>query len=258
MNALNEHIRRRIRPGRVQTYLSLMRSLEFIGNKDFPERIVFSKRYLMDGQHRLTAIILLGKPVVINTVTAVSEEYFKHMGAVLPRMPKERLRLHEDPFINGKVIEQINVILKLHNKSFNRTWTPGEYMTIFDRYEEELLWASTAAGRSVKGITRVGIRVALGEYYGEDEGRAIEFANGLKAIDGPIQQARMMRDWALRTTAGSGNGSCVEDYERTAFCLRQHANAIMIKNVLRLDKIPYSGRPLGSDKPNLLQVGAAA
>jgi hypothetical protein len=73
--------------------------------------------------------------------------------------------------------------------------------------------------------------VAFCRYYELDKKRAQEFVASFVVPDGDVQQARMLRDYLLRTPATGGGSERFACYGKAAYCCRAHYESRKITQI---------------------------
>lgn len=132
---------------------------------------------LIDGQHRLLAIIQASKPAQMLVAREIDEDAYRHIDGGQPRSVADRQRFVSDPNLNRKIAALVSTRAKV--------LSPGKNPTI-DQLDDEFLAfdeAYTAVGKhwmhSVARVTRADVGAALVSYAAHDKKKADLFARQL-------------------------------------------------------------------------------
>lgn len=193
---------------------------------DHPHPIIIgSDGFVVDGQHRLHAIILSGKAVSMRVQFGVDPTIRKYIDNNIPRSLGDRVTFMDDPSLNKKAAEIVNALFTVkYNQSNKKKPTPDEALFLWKQYEPQMI-ALIEKRRNERGTGRAYVYAALIEYCALSMERGVEFFNSLMNPDGPVQPARMLRDWLLRSAntidCRGGRGMNVV-YKKSVYCMKAH------------------------------------
>lgn len=233
LNTGNRWVRRRL----VEYLKDQIKNGEWRG--DHPQPIVFSREgRLIDGQHRLMAIAGAGlsadDAVMVRVETGADDNVREYLDTGAPRGLSDRVELVMDHRMN-KVISQLCThrhSLSSYGKS-NRP-SPEQAREIFEKHREAMLFVARYK-RNDKGVGLISVASAAVEYYEIDPAKAEIFYPAIFVADSSCQQARILRDWLLRTiiftAARRGSAAGQDVYARAVGCMKAHKEGREIKIV---------------------------
>ena len=188
---------------------------------DHPQPIVFSVAgRLIDGQHRIFAILKANMEVTATVLCGSRDELREYIDTGISRTLEDRVSFDQDLGTNKRVGSIISAWMCLEKNKVHRV-TPAEAMDTFNLHKEAILFAADFGKSHQKGITTSSVMVAAGQMYERDGKKACEFTASLVNPDGPVQQARMLRDYLLRA-AGGGSAAQRERYQKSVGCMKSH------------------------------------
>jgi hypothetical protein len=216
---------RRLRPTHVKWLVRMMKSHEW--QEQHPNPLAFSTRgILLDGQHRLTAVVQHGEPVAMSVVTGRSPETFAYIDSGVVRSMHDRVSVDDSTTTNMRAImvAQSWCLLEMtvsQNKTalYGVKLTPQQIADCVERHREAILWVAAHPVRSQRGIKKVGVSVALAMFYEIDPIQAGRFADALCVPQTKIQQTIALRE-AMIATHGRGGGADIGDaIRRTVYAI---------------------------------------
>jgi hypothetical protein len=207
---------RRLRPSHVKWLVKMMQSDEW--QEQHPSPLAFStKGILLDGQHRLTAVVQHGEPVVMAVVTGRPPETFAYIDSSVPRSMHDRVSVDDSTTTNTRavMVAQSWHALEMavaHNKTslYTHKPTPQQIADCIERHRDAILWVASHPVRSQRGVKKVGVSVALAMFYEIDPIQADRFANALCVPQTEIQQTIALRE-AMIAVHGKGGGADIGD-----------------------------------------------
>jgi hypothetical protein len=190
---------RRIRRGLVEFLKAQIKTGEW--QEDHPQKIIFSRKpRLIDGQHRLIAISESGQSVIAGVVCGARDELREYIDTGTSRTLEDQVAFVDDLNLNRSISTLI--VFRFWGRGgqgMKRKPSPGEARDLFVSMREALVFAATnVVARRVRGLSRAPIGLAIAEFYERDPERATAFTEALMQPDGPIQQARILREFAFR------------------------------------------------------------
>lgn len=177
---------------------------------------------LIDGQHRLLAIVAANKPAQLMVAREVEEDSYRHIDGGAPRTFADRLRLCNDATAN----KTLNAIVRMHI-----VITRGQSAVNVNAIEDQFLSmdaAYMAASKSwlkrVPGVTRAEVGAAMASYFQAHPKEAHEFCQQLVTGEGLYagMPAHVLREGLLAGRAGQGSGSLAETYYKSIAAMKAH------------------------------------
>jgi hypothetical protein len=207
--------------------------------EDHPQPIVFSKSgRIIDGQHRLYAIAELdisnNEALIIRVETGADDGVREYIDTGVPRSLDDRVELESDPVVN-KALSQLCTFAHALKRNSKTKPSPDDFKEWFASHHDSGLFVAKHIKRE-KGVGKIQIAYAAVEYYEINAAKASEFYPALFIVDSDVQQARMLRDYMLRTigTAASNTNSQMwrnTVYARSVGCMKAHLEGREIKIV---------------------------
>ncbi len=218
---------RRVRPGLVKYLSSQISSGEWM--PDHPQPIAFSDAgRLIDGQHRLHAIIVAGVSVEARIEFGVPDKMREYLDTGISRGLEDRVCLIEDHRYNKVASQIVNYLFTSMTSSTTRP-SPEQAREIFESHRDSITWISQHK-KNDQGIGRVSVVVAAMEYYERDREKAADFYSSLVIPDGPVQQSRILRDYLLQANRITGGSTGrVQVYGRCVGAMKAHLEDREIK-----------------------------
>lgn len=185
--------------------------------EDHPQPIVFSViPRMIDGQHRMQGIFLSGCTVTAHIRTGVRDSLREYLDTGISRKLEDRVQFVDDLSLNQRcasIVTAMHSLKMVRSGGSGCSWrcSPSEAMDSFNLHRQGILFAAEVMGHRAKGICRTAVMSAFVFFYERDPDRAQEFALSLLQPDGPVQPARILRDWLLRNTVGSSGGMAQRD-----------------------------------------------
>jgi hypothetical protein len=170
--------------------------------EDHPQPIVFSKSgRIIDGQHRLYAIadldISSNEALIIRVETGADDGVREYIDTGVPRSLDDRVELESDPVVN-KALSQLCTFAYNLKSGVRHKPSPDDFKEWYARHHDSSLFVAKHHKRD-KGVGKIQIAYAAVEYYEINAAKASDFYQALFVVDSDVQQARMLRDYMLRT-----------------------------------------------------------
>lgn len=198
---------------------------------DHPQPIVFSGvGRLIDGQHRLSAISISGEAVECNVIFGARDELRQYLDTGISRTLEDRVALVDDPVTNKHLCAIINLLWCMARGRITRP-SPEDAKEVFGSNPDGLLFGADTVKRNVKGMTRIAICASLAEMYRRDKEKATDFRDSMCQVDGPVQQARVLRDFINRNVKSgmSGSQATYDMFRRGAYAMISYLESKEIK-----------------------------
>ena len=183
---------------------------------------------MLDGQHRIQAIIASGETVVANCAGGAREEVREYLDTGCSRSLDDRVEFHDDQFVNHRCAALVNGLYTIRyfigsegGKFKNCKPTPTEAKRLFDEHSEAITHLARKWSASIKGIRQAPVMCAFIALYERDPMLCDNFWDSMHSVDGNIQPARALRDWLIRYAGPKRGYSRVTDlYAKTLYAMR--------------------------------------
>jgi len=177
---------------------------------------------LLDGQHRLAAIVKAGVSVRMVVTRGVKREMQLFMDDHARRTASDSLSLHRQEKITSTDIAIIRAATSLSQTQLTRHFSKAELDEALDLFSSALSFCHkyTHGVDRQRGVAAAPVwgAVALAWFYVDDTHRLIEFCEILvgreMAKDEFNNSAQMLREWLLRTGVSAGP-SRIEAFKKT-------------------------------------------
>lgn len=185
---------------------------------------------LLDGQHRLEAIIKAGKFVEMMVTTGADQNTYKVMDINKVRAHFDRIHLVDDPKQNQLLCIAINAYLR-HAVSGRGTTPVDDIETEFLTRTDSWLWAAKTFKGPNRGLNVSAVTAAMAIYHSDSPAKATAFAasflDGTGLSDGsPIL---LLREGLLSKRIDTKNA---EAYWKTVAACRAHRDNRKLSNLL--------------------------
>ena len=226
-----------ISPSTVRKCKALLTSGDW--QPEHPGRILFNTEgNVADGQHRLSAIVEYGQPVLVSIETLVPLECEPHIDGHSPRAMNWRVRLSDESNAMNKYCVAITkVMAEMRRGVVSPSLSVRQCESLFAQHSEAIVFAASVLSRKLVGVSRAPVALAVAEMYERNATGAADFVGSLFDPDGTIQQARRLREWLLsnasRKVGGAGGRAVI--YGRSVFAMKSY-----------LSRRPISGLREGS------------
>lgn len=189
---------------------------------------------LIDGQHRLLAIIKAELPVDMYVARGLDETTREVVDTQAKRTPADILRIHGFNYQNKNFAAMVRHVVggvggptKVSN---------DEVIRLATTYQEGILFALTNFTPKVKFVATCPVMAPVARaYYKENRKRLEEFCDVLiKGEHGPIREDRgavVLRQWLLTSPSVRSGGSVIETYKKVQRGLRAFLDR---EDILRL------------------------
>ncbi len=114
---------------------------------------------ILDGQHRLHAIVQAGKPVDIMVATGLDESAFRWIDCGIQRQASDRLHLFDAPGINKRAVSIVNQYLQYGVGNHRPTVVDIE--TCFHELADSVTYVASAFATRVQFVTSAPVGAAL-------------------------------------------------------------------------------------------------
>ncbi len=159
---------RTLREAKIAQFTAFMKDGNFEATH---QGIAFAKTgRLLDGQHRLHAIVRYGKPVEITVATGLEESVYKWIDGGSPRTAADRIHLVDDPRINRICCSLVNSyeVYAIGNKSGSVDLLEDRFLKMADAF----LYVGRAFAKTIKLLTVMPVGAALVGFFHAHPGAA--------------------------------------------------------------------------------------
>lgn len=195
-------------------------------NSSQPHGLVFSRHGdLIDGQHRLMAVVASGVTVVMYVTGGADPEVREYIDTGVPRRLEDLMQFHDDAKLNQYCAQIISALYTARMQDSRPSHTSriphAAASAIFASCEAGILYAADVMKKKRdRGVGRAGVMAAIAEFYQLNPSLAVQFTESLCKPDGQMQQARIFRDWLLRHPGGGGAKLIRDMYRRAVYVMR--------------------------------------
>jgi hypothetical protein len=160
---------------------------------------------LLDGQHRLSAIVESGVTVQMLVARGVDSKHQLVMDDHAKRSAGDALTLARGERVTAMEVAIVRAAIELQERAFSAHRTKAELNELIDQFRGALDFTGEFLVTKHRGVTAAPVwgAVALSWYYVEDLDRLRSFCRILIGIDMITEEgdraAQMLREWLLRT-----------------------------------------------------------
>lgn len=219
---------RRLRQNLIEYLVKEIR--EGTWDPDHPNPIVFSTKRLIDGQHRLYAVVKSKSTLIMHAWCGVDDNKRECIDTGITRTLEDRITFCDDLHDNGFAAQIVSQWFRQTVRNNIRP-TPVECTGLFEKHRDAILFGISFLRKKQRGITRLPVIVALCEMYERNKELAQQFANSLLVVDGDIQPARVFRDYLLRNVGRGGTSEITDQYLKAIGAMRACLDGREIKAV---------------------------
>lgn len=181
--------------------------------EDHPHAIVFdTSGRLIDGQHRLLAVVEAKTPVVMNVIRGASPDIRDFIDTGKSRKMSDRIVVDENGRINSRVIAMAKYFTTSNSHG---TRDLMAVRSVAQTHAQSLVWAANWMERGVRCVAVTPVSAALAKLHVANQETAVMCAASLLLPDGDVQPMRVLRDWALRHPTNGGRNA--QDLHARAF-----------------------------------------
>lgn len=190
---------------------------------DMPEPISFTNTgRIGNGQHRLKAIVQSEMSVWVRIETGVSESVLPYFDGNKVRPLAQKTRFVEGtPTDNAKAAAITNTWHRIIGSK--NIMTVSEARDFFSKHSDAIRWG-VQVHTTERGIGRMPVLVACCEYYERSPDLADVFYNALRNQMTDIPQARMLREYLIRSSYSGGRTLSLDSYGKTVTACKYHAD----------------------------------
>lgn len=224
---------RRLKPGGVEKYAQDMREGRW---RLTHQGIAFDKNgNLIDGQHRLSAIVMSGVSVMMVVTHGVEDVALPDIDIVLKRTVPDCVKISTGKALHGHVVSLCNAMRRgmFHVSSTGRgkTMSPEQALAWLERHGEAIEFASELVGSGGKsrGLGRADVAAVMARaYYHAPGDRIATFykivsntALALQSNEPGAGSALMLNQYLLMATTGYGGSvKALRTYAKTSRALK--------------------------------------
>jgi len=192
---------RRVRKALIEYIAEQIKNGEWV--PDHPQPIVISDAgRVIDGQHRLIAIsksgLVGGNRVAVRIETGCRDSVREYLDTGISRNLEDRVSFLSNPDHNKTVAQLASFNAYFRSGAKTNKPSPESAKAFYDTHKEACLFVARHRTKS-KGIGGLPTAYAAMEYYERSPDCAMRFYPALNIVDSDVQQARVLRDWLLRS-----------------------------------------------------------
>lgn len=184
---------------------------------DHNQGILFSETgRLLDGQHRLNAVVLADRPIIMRVDTGFDEALWQHLDGGIPRAMQDRVNFADDKGLNKEITMILNAYIRIKTQSA-RKHHPSVVERLFADWSPEIgvIGSFIHANRgkiACQCVFRACTNAAIMEGLRRDENRTRNFLRSMAFPDGDCQPGRVFREWMLRNKMSAGINNEITQY----------------------------------------------
>lgn len=185
--------------------------------------------HLIDGQHRMLAVIESGQSIGILVSRGLSKTAYRDIDSGLARTMGDRLKLLSDPKANQVACSLVRSYVVATQETSGRRIAIDQVDNIFLTMSDEFATVAECFKRTIVGLTRADIGAALVCYLSKHKSKAEEFIDGYLSGEGMRKGEAPM---ALRDTLFTrriGYGQVHTAYWKAMFATQAHYEEREIK-----------------------------
>lgn len=192
-----------------------------------PHGIIFSDSRLIDGQHRLMAILQAKKSVVMRVDTGRLDRVREFINDGPARQVYDRISLVENETLNKRLIELLSAWSRIHlnigsssvsTAAVKQAWEDiGQYALRIVEFTYPIY-----GNRECRGLMRSSVCAAVCAAMRHDVDFGLRFLKSYMQPDGELQPARVLREWLIRTSSVSSGRHMAQriDYSYAMMAIR--------------------------------------
>ena len=191
---------------------------------------------LLDGQHRLKAIIESGVTVQMLVARGVDSKHQLVMDDHAKRSADDALTLARGERVTATEVAIVRAAIELQEKAFSTHRTKAELNELIDQFRGALDFTKPFMTNRQRGVTAASVwgAITLAFYYVDDLERLATFCQILCGVDMATEDgdraAQILREWLLRT------GLKYAAQRKEGFCKTQRAIVAFMKHQ-KIDKL---------------------
>ena len=195
---------RTISKQRVASYARDMAAGHWVLN---PQPIVVNGNQLIDGQHRLSAVVQSGATVPMFICNGAPDSVRTHIDQLRPRTVADALHMQGIAGHAPKVAAIMRVVARLRGDEIGLRHTATEIIELAQPYERALAWAHTVPHK--RGISRAAVIGPLVWCYEAAENYVGDFMTGVVSGEGLQRRApeHTLREHLLTRAAHNSGGA---------------------------------------------------
>lgn len=204
-----------------------------------PQTMSFSKTRLLDGAHRLNAVVKSGVTIRSICCFGCPDKSFKSIDTNVPRSYADRYQFADDIKRNKKLMSLVTQYYRLLVSGTTKKITDAGIVYV---YENNMNWLHFISPYipNKKGIGKSVYWLGMGLYYRKHPMEAEMFVYHFLRPDGEIQQASMLRDWAMRNMSLWNAGNESDCLRRCLYVCHCHYINREVNSVLKIKEETFS------------------
>lgn len=202
---------------------------------DHPQPVVFSNDgRLIDGQHRLTAIlesnITKSSSLLVRVETGANYDVREYMDTGIVRALEDRVTVVDDLIFN-RMIAQL-VAFEFQIVSSKSRPSPDDLKEFYEKNFNALNFVYSVRGNRRDKASNGSIAYAAMQYFNINQQKATEFYTDVFVAAGDIKQAQLLRD-SLTGLVTGGRTERKDCYMKAVGCMKAHLNDRAISRIVR-------------------------
>lgn len=176
---------------------------------DHNQGIIFTETgYLIDGQHRLNAVVLADRPVIMRVDTGCDESMWQHIDCGIPRTLHDRVNFADDKTLNKEMVTILTAYVRVKTQAARKI-PPSVMETLFGYWSPEIgvigeFVREHRDKNACRSVFRACTNAAVMEGLRRDHERTMVFLRSVAFPDGECQPGRVFREWMLRNKLSCG------------------------------------------------------
>lgn len=188
---------------------------------------------LIDGQHRLLAIIEANLPARMLVARELEEEDYKYIDGGAPRTVADKLKFVDDPPLNRIVAALVSTRTKITVHSGGAAPTIDEVENEFLAFDSAYVAVAKAWTKKIKSVTRAEIGAALVSYAAGYPKKADQFAQQLIGGDNLYKghPAFTLSEGLIQGRIGQGR-PMLESYFKAINAMKSHLKESVLNSIM--------------------------
>ena len=192
-----------------------------------PHGIIFSDSRLIDGQHRLMAIVQAKQNVVMRVDTGRLDGVREFINDGPARQVYDRISLVDNETLNKRLIELLSAWSRIHLSVRGGGIPTAIVKQAWDHIGPHALQVvqftyPISSHRDTRGLMRSAVCAAVCSAMLHDAEFGMQFLKSYMLPDGELQPARVLREWLIRTSGPSSGRHMAQrvDYSYSMMAIR--------------------------------------
>lgn len=225
-------VNRSLRPSHVKFLASMMR--DGVWQKFHPAGVLVAEdTHLLDGQHRLQAVVQSGCSVWMTLHVADSKDVKRFVDIGIIRRLYDVYQFHAEAWRSQLIAGLVNMDEQIRLGHTEKV-TPERAVVVFEEHRSSFTWMANSIRSNSHGMRKAPILLAICHLYERNQALAIELYDSFCVPGGPCQQGLMLRDFALSSVGKNGYDNRVTEYWKAVGCCRALLRGDKVKRVVEV------------------------